>query len=168
MSTESVDYGINYRRIRILYLLTALVGSTTGLLILVAPGVARRVLGLPSKLPDTDPIVFGLVGAFWLAVALLALPGLRSPLQFLPLFLLQLVYKSLWFLFVFTPLVIQGEFPPHGTTVAIGNAIWIFMDLRAIPFRYLMRKQPCLSTGQVSSELPSRAQKYHQDAVSTH
>jgi len=139
MPHKQADRGIRYRRIRNLYVCTAVVGTGTGLMILVAPRTARWLLGAPSGLPEQDPIVFGLLGAFWLAVALISLLGLRSPLQFLPLFLIQLVYKSLWFLFVFAPLAMRGEFPLHGTMIAVGNALWIAMDLRAIPFRYLLR-----------------------------
>jgi hypothetical protein len=138
MNDEQNDQTIRYDFIRFVYIATAIMGTTTGLLILLVPDIARIVIGMPSQLPEQDPVVFGLVGTFWLAVALTSLLGLRAPLKFLPLFLLQLVYKSSWFLFVFIPMMVRGEFPAYGIAIAVGNAVWIALDLRAIPFRYLL------------------------------
>ncbi len=131
---------IRYGFIRFVYILTAIIGTITGVLILLAPDIARKVIGFPSEIPPQQPVVFGLVGAIWLSIALLSLMGLRAPLKFLPLLMVQLIYKTLWFAFVFTPLVLRGEFPDYGMLTAIGNAIYIALDIRAIPFRYMFRR----------------------------
>ena len=127
--------------IRLLYALTAFMGLTTGLIILLAPQrFARNIIGIPYTLPAQDRVVFGLVGGFWFAMGVLALLGLRAPLRFLPIFLVQLIYKTSWYLFVFLPLFIAGDFPVYGWATAFINALWISLDLKAIPFAYLFSK----------------------------
>jgi hypothetical protein len=136
-----VQATISFRWIRILYVCTALMGISTGLIILLAPDkFARKTIGIPYCLPPQDRIIFGLVGSFWLTMGLMAVLGLRAPLQFLPIFLIQLVYKTCWFLFVFLPLIIAGDFPDHGLAMAAINGIWMAMDVKAIPFAYLLNK----------------------------
>jgi hypothetical protein len=126
---------------RLLYVCTALMGISTGLIILLAPQrFARNIIGLPYTLPTQDRVVFGLIGSFWLAIGIIALFGLRAPLRFLPIFLVQLIYKTSWFLCVFFPLIISGDFPIHGWATVVVNATWIAMDLKAIPFAYLFSK----------------------------
>ncbi|MFO1041978.1 MAG: hypothetical protein U0941_09345 [Planctomycetaceae bacterium] len=139
---QSIDSkAISYGWIRLLYALTAFMGLTTGLIILLAPErFARNIIGVPYALPSQDRVVFGLVGGFWFAMGIMALLGLRAPLKFLPIFLVQLVYKTSWYLFVFLPLFIVGEFPMHGWATAFINAVWISLDLKAIPFTYLFSK----------------------------
>ena len=131
---------IQYGWMRLLYVCTALMGISTGLIILLAPDrFARNIIGVPYCLPEhQDRIVFGLLGSIWLSLGVMALLGLRAPLRFLPIFLVQLVYKTCWFLCVFFPLIIAGEFPVHGWATAVINAVWMFMDIKAIPFAYLL------------------------------
>ena len=130
---------IQFGWMRLLYVCTYFLGLSTGLIILLAPEkFARNIIGVPYSLPSQDRVVFGLVGCFWLSMGVMALLGLRAPLRFLPIFLVQLVYKTCWFLCVFFPLIIAGEFPVHGWATAVINAVWMFMDIKAIPFAYLL------------------------------
>lgn len=139
MAQEFDRKNIHFGWIRWLYVCTAFMGISTGLIILLAPDrFARNIIGVPYTLPSQDRVVFGLVGGFWLAMGVMAVLGLRAPLRFLPIFLVQLVYKTSWYLFVFAPLVAAGEFPIHGWATAVINALWMAMDLKAIPFRYLL------------------------------
>jgi hypothetical protein len=141
MSQDSDWKNIPYGWIRFLYVCTALMGISTGLIILLAPDrFSRKVIGVLHTLPDQDRIIFGLVGSFWLAMGIMAVLGLRAPLRFLPIFLIQLVYKTFWYLCVFAPLIIAGNFPVHGWAMAAVNAVWMFMDLKAIPFAYLLSR----------------------------
>jgi hypothetical protein len=66
--------------------------------------------------------------------------GLRDPLKFAPVLLLQLCYKSIWFLAVVVPLVIAGRFPQHGVMFAAIFASYIVGDLIAVPFRCLLAR----------------------------
>jgi hypothetical protein len=152
---DQTGFGIRYQRIKNLYIWTACVGACTGLMILLTPTYARYMFGFPSVIPPQDPVIFGFIGCFWLCIALTALLGLKAPLQFVPIFLIQLTYKCLWFLFVFLPLAMQGEFPLYGTLFALINALWIFLDIKAIPFRYLVhlitQQEPRLPSAAASA-----------------
>jgi hypothetical protein len=163
------EYGvINLFWIRLLYGCTAFLGITVGSTMLIAPDFSRKVVGIPFSLPTQDPIMYGAVAGIWTTVGILCAFGLRAPLKFLPLFTLQLCYKSLWFGFIFFPLIIRGEFPNHGWASAVGNLIWMLMDLKAIPWRYLLSRdkalalvddpQPTLAVGPtVESQVAIRA-----------
>ena len=139
MALKTSPARIQYGWIRLLYVCTAFMGISTGLIILLAPDrFARNIIGVPYCLPPQDRVIFGMLGGFWLAIGLIAILGLRAPLRFLPIFLVQLIYKSSWFLCVFSPLMISGKFPNHGWATVTINALWIAMDLKAIPWSYLL------------------------------
>jgi hypothetical protein len=42
-----------------------------------------------------DPIIFGIAGSVYLAFGILSILGLRSPLKYTPVLLLQLLYKTI-------------------------------------------------------------------------
>jgi len=71
----------------------------------------------------------------------LSILGLRSPLKFAPLLLMQLCYKSIWFLGVLLPLLITAHFPAYGITMVIIFATYIIGDLIAIPFSSVFAKE---------------------------
>ena len=123
--------------IRLLYGCTSFLGITVGSTMLIAPDFSREVVGIPFVLPVQDPIIYGALAGIWTAVGILCLFGQRAPLKWLPLFCLQLVYKSLWFAFVFFPLILRGEFPDYGWASAVGNLMWMLLDIKAIPWKYL-------------------------------
>ena len=140
--------------IRLLYGATAFLGITVGSTMLVAPDFSRKVVGIPFSLPVQDPITYGALAGIWTTVGILCLFGLRAPLKFLPLFTLQLVYKSFWFLFIFFPLLIQGRFPNHGWASAVGNLMWMILDIKAIPWKYLFSRDKPLKLAALSAEPP--------------
>ncbi|MFS8066819.1 MAG: hypothetical protein ACMG6S_10645 [Byssovorax sp.] len=50
-----------------------------------------------------------LVGALWTAILVLSALGLRAPLRYAPVLLLQLIYKTLWLVVYAAPRVVRGE-----------------------------------------------------------
>ena len=136
---QTRQYGeIRLGWIRLLYSCTAFLGITVGSTMLIAPDFSRSVVGYPHQLPVQDPITYGALGGIWTTVGIICLMGLRAPLQFLPMFTLQLVYKGFWFTFIFFPLILTDQFPNHGWASVVGNLIWILMDLKSIPWKYLL------------------------------
>ena len=120
---------------------TAFMGLVAGGVVLFAPEkFARKFVGFPARLPSVEPITFGALGSVWLAFGVISLLGLRAPLRFLPVFLMQLVYKSAWFGAVFFPLWMRDAFPAWGWALAIGNLAWIGMDLKSIPWGVVLAK----------------------------
>ena len=147
------EYGeIRMGWIRLLYGCTAFLGITVGSTMLIAPDFSRKVVGIPFSLPVQDPITYGALAGIWTTVGVLCAFGLRAPLKFLPLFTLQLVYKSFWFLFVFFPLIFQGQFPEHGWASAVGNLMWMILDIKAIPWKYLLSRDKPLELAALSAE----------------
>ncbi len=116
-----------------MYLYTILGAGCSGLGMIVAPGLSRRLLGLGEQ----DPIFFGIAASVWLAFGVMSVFGLKAPLKFLPVLCLQLVYKSAWVLGVIVPLVVTGRLPDYAGIVIIIMVTYIIGDLIAIPFHYV-------------------------------
>lgn len=128
---------IRIDRLRFMYWYTFIVAGGFGLGIIVAPDFIRALLPLPNQ----DPIVYSITGSVYLAFGLLSILGLRSPIKFVPILLLQLCYKLIWFVGVVLPMLISGDFPYYGILPAIIFASFIIGDLYAIPFSYVFSNQ---------------------------
>ena len=120
-----------------MYIYTIVGAGGFGLGVIVMPDVMRSIFGWPGQ----DPIVFGVTGSVYLAFALLAILGLRSPLKFAPVLLLQLSYKVVWFMGVVVPLLVAGKFPMYGILHVVIFATYIIGDLIAIAFSYVFARQ---------------------------
>ena len=123
--------------LRFMYIYTIAVAGSFGLAILVTPALVVSRLGLPAQ----DPIMFGVTGSVYLAFAFLSILGLRAPLKFAPILLLQLFYKLVWFIGLAAPLFVQGQFPVSALSFVVIFASFVIGDLIAIPFRYLLAKE---------------------------
>lgn len=81
----------------------------------------------------------GVAYAFWGALSLLALLGLRFPVRMLPVLLIQFAYKAIWIAAVGYPLQARGELDAGGQELMQANAIGIVIDLIAIPWLYVAK-----------------------------
>ncbi|MDH4217882.1 MAG: hypothetical protein OEY18_07080 [Candidatus Aminicenantes bacterium] len=133
----SNDLKIRWGWLRFMYIYTLVGAGGFGLGIIFIPSVMRNIFGWP----DQDPIVFGVTGSAYLAFALLSILGLRSPLKFSPILLLQLTYKVIWFIGVIIPLLISGQFPSYAILLVVIFAVFVIGDLIAIPFSYIFAKE---------------------------
>ena len=138
------EINIRWGWLRGMYIYTIVGAGGFGLGILIAPGFLRTVFGWPVQ----DPVVFGIVGSVYLAFGLLSILGLRSPLQFVPVLLLQLCYKTVWMIGAVLPLLVEGRFPAYGILHIFIFASYIVGDLIAIPFPYLLTKNPEFSASE--------------------
>jgi hypothetical protein len=128
---------IDKGRLRAMYLYTLFGAGGFGFAMLAFPSFVQSVLQFPAQ----DPIVFKLYGSVLLASGLAALPALRSPLKFVPLLLLQLIYKPIWLAIGALPLFLKGQFPLYVVVIAVIFLTYIVGDLLAIPFAYLFSKK---------------------------
>ena len=85
-----------------------------------------------------DPMA-GVAQAFWCALSLLAVLGLRFPIKMLPLLLLQFAYKLIWILAVGYPLMERGDLDAGGQELFKANAIGVVIDVVAIPWLYVAK-----------------------------
>jgi hypothetical protein len=120
-----------------MYIYTIIGAGGFGLGIIMMPHVMQSMLGWPSQ----DPIVLGITGSVYVSFALLSILGLRSPLKFSPVLLLQLGYKVIWFIGVILPILVTGNFPTYAILYVVVFATYIIGDLIAIPFPYVFAKQ---------------------------
>ena len=128
--------GIRWGWLKTMYAITILFGCGYGLGMILAPEQMKSISGSVC-----DPIPYGIVGSVFLAFGLLAILGLRAPLKFAPVLLLQLAYKVLWCAAVVLPLLVEGRFPAGHTTTVVLFALTIIGDFIAIPFGYVFAKE---------------------------
>ena len=128
---------INFARLKFMYLYTIIGAGGFGLGIILIPDTMISLF----KWPAQDPVVLGITGSVYLAFALLSLFGLRSPLKFSPILLLQLFYKSIWFIGVAIPLISSGKFPMSEIIILVIFATYIIGDMVSIPFSYIFKKE---------------------------
>ena len=133
----SKDVKVRWGWLKGMYIYTILSAGGFGLGIIIMPDVMRSMFGWPGQ----DPIVLGIVGSVYLSSALLSVLGLRSPLKFAPILLLQLSYKLIWFIGVILPILFGGKFPTYAIMYVVIFATFIIGDLIAIPFSYVFAKQ---------------------------
>lgn len=132
----SKEINVRWGWLKGMYILTIIHGGGSGLGIILIPSVIRSIFGWPSQ----DPIVFGILGSVWIGFGLLSILGLRSPIKFSPVLLLELSYKVVWFIGVIIPVLIAGKFPSYAMGYVAFFAVYIIGDLIAIPFSYVFAK----------------------------
>ncbi len=133
----SEDINVRWGWLKGMYIYTIVGAGGVGLGIIFMPDVIRSIFCLPGQ----DPIVFGVTGSVYLSFALLSILGLRSPLKFVPILLLQLSYKVVWFIGVILPILVAAKLPTYAILYVVIYATYIIGDLIAIPFSYVFAKQ---------------------------
>jgi hypothetical protein len=105
------------------------------------------VFGLPLvgsllEIPAGDPYFVTAVGCGWIGFAAVSLLGVREPMRFAPVLLVQLVYKTAWLLLVFAPRVVEGHVPLYAWGLAATFVSYVVLDAIALPFGYLLSAEP--------------------------
>ena len=129
--------GIRWGWLKAMYFYTIVGAGGFGLGMIFAPELIKSLFSWPVQ----EPIIFGMVGSVYLAFAILSFFGLRAPLKFASVLLLQLCYKSIWFIAIILPVLMSPEVPIHAIFLAIIFATYIIGDLIAIPFPYVLSKE---------------------------
>ena len=115
--------------IRAVFAVNILSAGVPGFLIVFFPAFAEaNVLGATQDLFTT-----GIAGSVWLAIGVLSVAGLFYPLQLAPIFLVQIIYKSVWIVAVALPLAGDARALPFIIFFALAVALFIY----AVPFRAL-------------------------------
>ena len=78
-------------KLKIMYIYTIIGVGGSGLWILISPTTFIAALSAPIQ----DLVTFGIIGAVWFTFGILSVLGLREPIKYIPVFLFQLLYKSI-------------------------------------------------------------------------
>ena len=112
-----------------LYLLRAMyLVLIVGLGIEIWPGVIRHSLDLP--------LMNGVVRSLLAAIALLALLGLRYPLQMIPLLLFEMAWKAIWLIAFALPLS-QAHHVDANTASTISDCLFGIVVPIVIPWDFV-------------------------------
>ncbi len=129
---------IRWGWLRFMYIYTIVGAGGFGLGMIFMPNVVQSFF----RFPPQDAVVFGITAGVYTAFALMSVLGLKSPLKFAPVLLLQLLYKTIWLAGVVLPLFISGRFPLYAIPLVVIFATYIIGDLIAIPFSQLLSREP--------------------------
>jgi hypothetical protein len=119
-----------------MYWYTIIGAGGFGLAMILFPETVRSLF----RWPPQDPIVYGVTASVWMAFGILSIFGLWSPLKFVPILVMQLCYKSIWFIGVVFPLLVSGTFPLYAILHVVIMGSYIVGDLIAIPFPYVFSR----------------------------
>jgi len=133
----SEKVNVRWGWLKFMYIYTIIGAGGFGLGIILIPNIMISIFGWPNQ----DPVVYGVAGSIYISFGLLSILGLRTPLKFVPVLLLQLSYKSIWFVGVIIPLLVTGKLQNYAILYIIIFASYIIGDLIAIPFPYLFSKE---------------------------
>ena len=128
---------VRWKWLKFMYIYTIIFAGGGGLQIIFFPEAAISF----NKFSPQDPLMFGIVGSVWVAFAVFSIFGIRSPLKFVPVLLMQLFYKSIWLVAVILPLLLAGKLSLNEIYFAIGMLTYVIGDLIAIPFPYAFSKE---------------------------
>lgn len=121
---------------RFMYVYNLVGAGVVGFIILLAPNFAARYVFSGTVEPN---IAMNILGSIWLAVGVLSIFGLFYPLQFSPMFLVQLIYKSVWLLTIALPAVLAGNTRSIPLLMTILFIFWVVGLPFAIPLGYLFQ-----------------------------
>ena len=116
--------------LKIIYFANIIVAGWIGISSLFFPKTAIATVFSNAYQPSE---LVRLVGALWLAIALLSVLGLWKPITFSPVLLLQLFYKGGWLIVVALPAMLNGINYPKG--MAVFFLIWVLVLPFLIPWR---------------------------------
>ena len=117
-----------------LYLLRAMyLFTVVGLAIEKLPALLH-----PANLSPGDSVILSVLGA----TALLAVVGIRYPLEMLPLLFFEFVWKAIWILIFGLPLSLSGGLDPSasfgGTETVIACIVGVVLVPLVMPWAYVL------------------------------
>ena len=86
----SQERNVRLGLLKFVYLYTIIGAGGFGVLMILAPTVVVSLFNMPEQ----DPYIYGIAGSVWTAFGILSIFGLRSPLKFLPVLMMQFCYRT--------------------------------------------------------------------------
>jgi hypothetical protein len=120
--------------LRGLYAANIIGAGLPGALITFAPASAVETMFWPPQ----DLTVLSILGSIWLAIGLASVLGLLRPLRLLGIFVVQLIYKTIWLVTFVVPALLNGTFRAEAF-VMVGIFLFLIVGaLLVVPFRLLV------------------------------
>lgn len=104
--------------------------------LIMAAGLALTIWPLIVSHSSTLPRMTGVAWALLGTIGLLALLGLRYPLQMIPLLLVELTWKVIWLTAFALPRWLEGTLDPVMRSTALETSLGAILIL-VIPWRYV-------------------------------
>lgn len=82
------------------------------------------------------PMMTSVVTCMLVAMSVLALLGLRYPVQMLPILLFEVIWKLIWLAAVALPLWLNHQMDPD-TWASTTEILWVVVILAVVPWRYV-------------------------------
>ena len=121
-------------KLKLMYIYTIITTIVFGLSILVMPGLWFSLTDLTLQ----NQYIFGIVGSVWLAFGISSILGLRNPMKFIAVLVLQLIYKVVWIFLVFLPQFIISGPSIISFILLITFLTFIIPDIFIIPWKDLI------------------------------
>ena len=137
LMTEPVKLNYHPNWLRFMYVINIVLAMGMGLVYLVSPSTWSSLLGVPK----VDPMwAAGYAYSYMVALGIIGLFGMLSPLKFSASLLLQATGKIVWILAVFVPALVGGSATSWSYELTLLFVFWIMGDLIATPWRHFLSK----------------------------
>ena len=137
LSTDAEKITFHPNRLRIMFAGNIVFAGAMGLMFLFAPDSIYSLFGATA----VDSMwAAGYAYSFMVALGIFAVLGLRSPIKFSAVLLVQAATKLIWILAIAIPALVVGTLPTYGLVLAVVFAVWAICDMLVVPLRHMFVK----------------------------
>jgi hypothetical protein len=106
----------------------------------IVVGLAATIWPKLIVQPEGWPLMNSVVSSLLAAVSVLALLGIRYPLQMIPVLLFDLIWKIIWLAAVALPIWSAGEMDERTAQTVIDCMVGLILIPLAVPWAYVVAK----------------------------
>ena len=136
MTTETEKIKVHPNWLRFMFAVNIFVVGGFGLALLIGGQAAFTYFGFPNE----ELIMTGYALSVMVAYAIMGIMGMRFPVKFAPVLLMQATGKIVWFLAIIIPQLATGSLPAFSVMLIATFIPLIIGDLIAVPWKYLFAK----------------------------
>ena len=136
MTIETEKTKVHPNWLRFMFAVNIFVVGSLGLAILIGRQPALTYFGFP-----TEELIFaGYTPSVMVAYAIMGIMGMRFPVKFAPVLLMQATGKIVWFLAIIIPQLATGSLPTFALMLIATFIPLIIGDLIAVPWKHIFAK----------------------------
>jgi len=136
LTTETDKIKVHPNWLRFMFAVNIFVVGSLGLAILIGRQPALTYFGFP-----TEELIFaGYTPSVMVAYAIMGIMGMRFPVKFAPVLLMQATGKIVWFLAIIIPQLATGSLPTFALMLIATFIPLIIGDLIAVPWKHIFAK----------------------------